>query len=141
MYPQGNYRINSSGIGCWLTLIAIALLLGSVGLGWIVKSLAVIFVLITITPFVLFFGVRWWLSRNLIEGNCPVCDTALTGLNKTQTVCPNCRTQLQVTREGFERFVPDGTVEVNAVDVTEGDRADEAVNVTVEVLPPADDSL
>ncbi|MDB9528890.1 hypothetical protein PN498_23050 [Oscillatoria sp. CS-180] len=141
MYSQGsnNYRINFSGLGCWFTLIAIALLLGSIGLGWLVKSIAIIFVLISVAPFVLFFGVRWWLSRNLIEGNCPVCDTPLTGLNKAQTVCPNCRTQLQVTRSGFERFTPEGTVEVNAVDVTSSDRSDEAVNVSVEVLPPVDE--
>ena len=141
MYPQGskNYQINFSGLGCWLTVIAVAWLLGAIGLGWIVKSIAFIFVLILVTPVLAFFGFRWWLKRNLIEDNCPVCDTQLAGLKKAQTVCPNCRTQLQVTATGFERFTPEGTVEVNAVDVTEGGAPGDAVDVTVEVLPPVDE--
>lgn len=142
VYPQGfkNYQINFSGIGCWLTVIAIAWLLGAVGLGWLVKSIAVLFVLILAAPILAFIGFRWWLNRNLIEDTCPVCETPLAGLNNSQTVCPNCRTPLQVNRQGFERYTPDGTVEVNAVDVTSGsDRSDEAVDVTVEVLPPAED--
>ncbi|MEM9504470.1 MAG: hypothetical protein AAGA01_11000 [Cyanobacteria bacterium P01_E01_bin.43] len=142
VYPQGsnNYRINFSGLGCWLTVIAIAWLLGAVGLGWIVKSIFVLVGLLIVTPVLAFIGFRWWLSRNLIEGACPVCDTPLTGLNQAQMVCPSCRTPLQVSREGFARFTPEGTVEVNAVDVTPGsDLADEAVEVTVEVLPPAED--
>lgn len=142
VYPQGsnNYRFNFSGLGCWLTAIAIVWLLGAIGLGWIVKSIAVLFGLILIAPVIAFFGLRWWLQRNLIEGACPVCETNLTGLRKAQTVCPNCRTPLQVTGKGFERFTPEGTVEVSAVDVTgSSDRGDEAVEVAVEVLPPSED--
>ena len=142
MYPQGsnNYQINFSGLGCWLTVIAIAWLLGAVGLGWIIKSIAVLFILILIAPIIAFVGFRWWLSRNVIEGGCPVCATPLTGLKNAQTACPSCRTPLQVTSNGFERFTPEGTVEVSAVDVTGGgDRTDEAVDVVVEVLPPVDD--
>jgi hypothetical protein len=142
VYPQGsgsnNYQINFSGIGCWLTVIAIAWLLGAVGLGWLVKSIAVLFVLILAAPILAFIGFRWWLNRNLVEGTCPVCQTPLTGLNKTQTVCPNCRTPLQVNSKGFERFTPEGTVEVSAVDVTDSSEEAEAVEVSVEVLPPAE---
>lgn len=144
MYPQGsnNFQINFSGIGCWVTVIAIAWLLGAVGLGWLVKSIAVLFILILAAPVLAFIGFRWWLSRNLIEGTCPVCETPLAGLNQSQTVCPSCRTPLQITREGFSRFTPEGTVEVNAVDVTDGsDRPDEAVDVKVEVLPPSEEDL
>jgi len=139
VYPQGsnNYQINFSGLGCWLTVIAVAWLLGAIGLGWIVKSIAVLFVLILAAPVIAFIGFRWWLKRNLIEDNCPVCATPLAGLKNSQTVCPNCRTPLQIGRDGFERFTPEGTVEVNAVDVTGG--SGEAVEVNVEVLPPADD--
>ncbi|MEM9117682.1 MAG: hypothetical protein AAGD09_07355 [Cyanobacteria bacterium P01_F01_bin.56] len=143
MYPQGsnNYQINFSGLGCWLTVIAVAWLLGAIGLGWIVKSIVVLFGVILVAPVIAFVGFRWWLKRNLIEGNCPVCDTGLAGLKKAQTVCPNCRTQLQVTGHGFERFTPEGTVEVDAVDVTGGnDRTSDVVDVQVEVLPPAEDN-
>lgn len=145
MYPQGsnNYQINFSGLGCWLTVIAIAWLLGAVGLGWLVKSLAVLFIFILAAPVLAFFGFRWWLSRNLVEGSCPVCQAPLTGLNRTQTVCPNCQTPLQVTLQGFERFTPEGTVEVNAVDVTEATEKStggtEAIEVSVEVLPPTEE--
>ncbi|RZM82132.1 hypothetical protein [Leptolyngbya iicbica] len=141
MYPQGsnNYQINFSGLGCWLTVLGVVWLLSAIGLGWIVKSIAFIVVLILVTPVLAYFGFRWWLKRNLIEGNCPVCETQLAGIRNTQTVCPNCRTQLQVSKQGFARFTPEGTVEVNAVDVTDGNRSGEAVDVSVEVLPPGDD--
>ncbi|WP_204137392.1 hypothetical protein [Halomicronema sp. CCY15110] len=141
MYPQGskNYQINFSGLGCWLTVLAVVWLLSAIGLGWIVKSIAFIVVLILATPVLAYLGFRWWLKRNLIEGNCPVCETQLAGLKNAPTVCPNCRTQLQVTPQGFVRFTPEGTVEVNAVDVTAGDRSGDAVDVSVEVLPPVDD--
>ncbi|NER83731.1 MAG: hypothetical protein F6K42_30145 [Leptolyngbya sp. SIO1D8] len=142
MYPQGsnNYQINFSGLGCWLTLIAVVWLLGAIGLGWLVKSLAFLFVFILVAPILAFIGFRWWLKRNLIQADCPVCQTSLTGLNKTQTVCPNCQTPLQATKDGFERFTPEGTVEVSAVDVTQGNtHSSDVVDVSVEVLPPADD--
>ncbi len=141
MFPQGsrNYQLNFSGLGCWVAAIAVAWLLGAIGLGWIVKSVFVLFLLILAAPIIAFIGFRWWLRRNLIDGSCPVCGTPLAGLKNAQTACPNCRTALQVTGDGFERFTPEGTVEVNAVDVTSGDGGDsEAVNVTVEVLPPVE---
>ncbi|MEM9768824.1 MAG: hypothetical protein AAF892_13210 [Cyanobacteria bacterium P01_D01_bin.71] len=139
MYPQGsnNYQINFSGLGCWLTVIAFAWLLGAIGLGWVVKSIAVLFVLILAAPVLAFIGFRWWLKRNLVEGRCPVCDSSLAGFKNAQTVCPNCRTQLQVINGGFERYTPEGTVEVKAVDVTGG--SNDAVDVTVEVLPPIEE--
>ena len=141
MYPQGsnNYRINFSGIGCWLAVIAVIWLFGAAGLNWLVGSLALLLTFLFVAPILAFVGVRWWLKRNLIQANCPVCATPLTGLKKAQTVCPNCRTPLQVTKEGFERFTPEGTVEVSAVDVTDSTASSsEAVEVSVEVLPPAD---
>lgn len=138
VYPQGsnNIQLNFSGLGCWLTVIGLVWLLGAAGLGWLVKSIALLFVLLLIAPIAAFFGFRWWLNRNLIEGTCPVCQTPLTGLNQMTTACPNCQTPLQVTRDGFQRDTPEGTVEVSAVDITEDG---EATTVTVEVLPPVED--
>ena len=141
MYPKGsnNYQVNFSGIGCWLTIIAIAWLLGAAGLGWLVKSLAALVVLILVTPVLAFIGVRWWLKRNLVQGNCPVCETPLAGLNQAKITCPNCGTPLQVSLSGFKRFTPQGTVEVSAVDVTDSrTNSTDAVEVSVEVLPPAE---
>ncbi len=131
-------QINLSGLGCWVTAIAVIWLLGSVGLGWIVKSIFVLVGLILVAPVIGFFLFRWWLSRNLIEADCPVCKTPLAGLNQTQMTCPACSTPLQVTRDGFQRFTPAGTVEVSAVEVSGEGSEDEAIEVSVEVLPPAE---
>lgn len=142
MYPQGsnNLQFNLSGLGCWLTVLGGAWLLGAIGLGWLVKSIALLLVLLLVAPVIGFLGFRWWLNRNLVEGNCPVCQAPLTGLNNLNTACPNCQTSLQVTREGFQRSTPEGTVDVSAVDITEGAaNRDDATEVTVEVLPPVDD--
>jgi hypothetical protein len=143
VYTPGskNIQLNFSGIGCWLTLIGGAFLLGAIGLGWVVKSVFVLLLLLILAPVIAFVGFRWWLSRNVVDGACPVCQTPLTGLNQMQTACPNCQTPLQVTRQGFIRFTPEGTVEVSAVDVTStaSGLETEAVEVTVEVLPPSDD--
>ncbi|MEM9006998.1 MAG: hypothetical protein AAGE59_26155 [Cyanobacteria bacterium P01_F01_bin.86] len=141
MYPQGsnNYQINFSGLGCWLAVIAVIWLLGAAGLNWLVGSLALLLAFLFIAPVLLFIGFRWWLKRNLIQGSCPACGTPLTGLRKAQIACPNCRTALQITKDGFERFTPDGTVEVSAVNVTDNsENSTDVVEVAVEVLPPAD---
>jgi len=111
-------QFNLSGIGCWLAALGIIWLLGAVGLGWVVKSLAVIVVLVMLAPALIFFGLRFWLRRNLIQANCPVCSTGLTGIKGAETLCPNCGTPLQVEAEGFKRTVQDGTIDVDAVDVT-----------------------
>jgi hypothetical protein len=119
-------QLNFSGIGCWLMAIGIIWLLGAVGLGWIVKSLAVLVVLLILAPVFLFLGVRFWLKRNLVQAECPVCATSLTGLKGAQTLCPSCGTPLQVEANGFHRLAQEGTIDVDAVDV---------VDVTVDPLP------
>ncbi|MEM8805172.1 MAG: hypothetical protein AAGF01_03890 [Cyanobacteria bacterium P01_G01_bin.38] len=124
--PNG-LQINFSGIGCWLTLIGLAWLIGAVGLGWVVKSALVLFGLIAIAPVIAFIGFRFWLKQRLVQGNCPVCSQPLAGLTTMQTACPNCGTALKATREGFQRATPEGTIEVQAVEV-ETQAAD--VNVT-----------
>lgn len=137
MYPRGsnNVQLNFSGVGCWLTLFGVIWLLGAVGLGWLVKSIAVLMGLVVLAPVIGFFGFRWWLNRNLVEGTCPVCNAPVTGLSNIQTSCLNCGTPLRGTREGFQRATPEGTVEVSAVEVSDDG---ETKTVTVEVLPPVD---
>lgn len=121
-------RFNFPGLGCWLVLLGMIWLLGAAGLGWLVRSLAVIVGLLLLTPVLVFIGLRFWLKRNLVQANCPVCTTPLTGLKGAETLCPNCGTPLQVNAEGFERLTEDGTIDVTAVDVT------------VETLPTLPDS-
>ena len=111
-------RFNLSGIGCWLTVLGAIWLLGAVGLGWIVKSIAVIAVLVMLAPVFIFVGLRFWLKRNLIQAHCPVGATSLTGIKGTETQCPSCGTLLKVEAEGFQRPIQDGTIDVDAVDVT-----------------------
>lgn len=111
-------RFNLSGIGCWLTVLAVIWLLGAVGLGWLVKSLAVLVVLLMLAPVLIFLGLRFWLKRNLVQADCPVCTTPLTGIKGAQTLCPNCGTPLQVETNGFKRPVQEGTIDIEAVDVT-----------------------
>ena len=140
----GQLQLNFSGIGCWLTLFAFIWLFGVVGLGWIIKSALIFIVLLMLVPVVAFIGIRIWLNRNLIEGDCPVCGQSLTGLKGWSLGCPSCTTPLQVTAEGFQRSTPEGTIEVDAVDVevtsVADDPADDTViDVEVRPLPSGDD--
>lgn len=112
-----NWQFNGSGLSFWLTLLAIAWLLGSIGLGWIVKSLVVVIGLILITPILGFLGLRWWLKRNLIEQSCPVCQYEFAGINGSQLRCPNCSEPLKVEKGHFHRLTPPGTVDVEAIEV------------------------
>lgn len=111
-------QFNLSGIGCWLVLLGVIWLLGAAGLGWLVKSLAVLVGLMLLTPVLVFVGLRFWLRRNLVQAACPVCATPLTGLKGAETLCPSCGTQLKAGIDSFERPTEDGTIDVTAVDVT-----------------------
>ena len=111
-------RVNVPGLGCWLTLLGLVWLLGAVGLGWLVKSLAALVLLVLAAPVLAFLGLRFWLRRNLVQGPCPVCDTPLTGLKGTETRCLNCGTVLQTEVDGFARVAEAGTIDITAVEVT-----------------------
>jgi predicted RNA-binding Zn-ribbon protein involved in translation (DUF1610 family) len=101
----------------WLTTIAVIWLLGFVGLGWLVKSFLFFIGFVTLVPIVGFFGLQWWLTRNLLQGSCPVCQENLTALKRSQTNCPNCGETLMGGDRGFERLSTPGTIDVQAVEV------------------------
>jgi hypothetical protein len=107
-----------SGVGRIVVWLAIAWLLGILGLGWLVKSFLVLIGLLLITPVVAFIGLRWWVQRNLVQGTCPVCSTELTGFNGMSMQCMNCGEALQVDQGKFKRMTPAGTIDVDAVEVT-----------------------
>lgn len=111
-------QYNVSGLGCWLTLILIAVLLGSVGLGWIVNGFLILVAFLIITPVLAFWGLQWWLKRNLIQDNCPVCSYEFTGFKNTEFKCPNCGEPLQVDGGKFHRITPPGIIDVDAVEVS-----------------------
>ncbi|MEB3355335.1 MAG: hypothetical protein VKK04_01215 [Synechococcales bacterium] len=124
---QGDFRglqINLSGLSFWLTIIAVVWLLGSIGLGWLVKSVFILFGLLLLAPIVAFIGFRWWLQRNLVEDQCPVCRHEFVGLNGTQLRCPSCSEPIKVEKGHFNRLTPPGTVDVDVVDVSAQDVRD-----------------
>ena len=105
-------------ISNWLILLGIVCLLVSIGLGWVVKSFLILVGFLLLTPVVIFFGLQWWLKRNLVEGNCPVCQYQLTALNQTPFQCSNCGEPLKVEQGIFSRMTPPGTIDVTAVEVS-----------------------
>ncbi len=119
-----SFQLNLLNLRPWLTLLAVIWLLGSFGLGWLVNSLLIIFGLLFLAPVLAFFGFRWWLQRNLVSDQCPVCAHEFTGLNNTQLQCPNCGEQLLVQQSHFRRFTPEGTIDVTAVEVPAQSRED-----------------
>ncbi|MBN3871478.1 hypothetical protein [Nostoc sp. JL33] len=112
-----SFQLNLLNLRPWLILLAVIWLLASVGLGWLVNSLLIIFSLLLLAPILAFFGFRWWLQRSLVADQCPVCRYEFTGLNNTQLQCPNCGESLLVQNSHFHRFTPEGTIDVTAVEV------------------------
>jgi hypothetical protein len=117
--PPRFIALNNSGLGCGLTLLGLGLLLGAVGLGWVVNSILLFFFFLALAPVVLIFLLRWWVGRNLLAAPCPVCGYELSGLRGQETVCPSCGEALAGTARGFERVAPPGTIEVEAVEVNQ----------------------
>lgn len=112
-----SFESNFSTVSRWLTFIAFIWLLGSLGLGWLVNSFLILVGLLVVTPVLAFFGFRWWLQRNLVQSQCPVCTHEFTGLNRTQLQCPSCGEPLRVEQGHFSRLTPPGTIDVQAVEV------------------------
>ena len=112
-----SFQFNFSNLARWLTIFTIIWLLGSIGLGWLVNSFLILVGLILLAPVLAFVGFRWWLQRNLIQDQCPVCRYEFTGLNRTQLQCPSCGEPLKVEQGHFNRLTPPGTIEVQAVEV------------------------
>ena len=111
-------RLNTSGLGCWVSLILIVFVLTSVGLGWLVNVTLVSLALLFIAPVVAFWGLQWWLRRKLIQAQCPVCNYEFTGFKNTEFNCPSCGEALKVESEKFSRITPPGTIDVDAVEVS-----------------------
>ncbi|MBC6418598.1 MAG: hypothetical protein GDA44_07290 [Prochloron sp. SP5CPC1] len=109
---------NNSGLGCFLTLLLIGLLLGSVGLGGVVKGFFILLALLLLTPVIAFFVFRWWLQRKLVQDQCPACAYEFTGFAGTNFECPNCGEQLQGSGGHFTPLTSPGTIDVDAVEVS-----------------------
>jgi Zinc-ribbon containing domain len=112
-----NFQLGIADISRLLLPFFVIWLLGAIGLGWLVKSLFFIFGLLLITPIIAFFGFRWWLKRNLVQSQCPVCSYEFINLNKSEFNCPSCNEPLKAENGKFLRLTPPGTIDVNAVEV------------------------
>lgn len=110
--------MNNSGLGCLLTFLLLGLLLGSIGLGWVVNSFLILLGAIILLPIISFWGLRWWMRRNLVEDQCPVCNYEFTAFNSIECNCPNCGEPLQIQGGHFQRITPPGTIDVEAVEVS-----------------------
>lgn len=108
-------NLSNSGLGCLLTLVLIGFLLGSVGLGWVVNGFLILIALLITAPIIAWFGLNWWVRRNLISQPCPVCGHVFTSVNHTQCECPNCGEPLEVEKGLFQRITPPGTIDVTVV--------------------------
>ena len=109
--------IGDSGFGCLLTIVLVSLVLGSVGLQWVVNGVLILIALLVITPILALWGFRWWLKNNLVQDNCPVCGYTLSGFNNNNLRCVNCGEELNVEAGKFIRDTPAGTIEVDVVEV------------------------
>lgn len=111
------FQINLPRFQSWLTIVAICLLLGSLGLGWLVKAASIAIGLVIITPVVGFLGFFWWLRRSVVQAECPVCSYPLQGINGSEIQCTNCGEFLNVDRGKLIRDTPPDTIDVIAVEV------------------------
>lgn len=111
-------QIRLSGLSNWLVTLAVIGILISIGLGWLVKGVLILIAVIAITPILVILAVQWWLKRNLIQDQCPVCSHEFPAFNNTQFQCPNCGEPLKIEQGRFSRLTPPGTIDVQAVDVS-----------------------
>lgn len=111
-------QIRLSGLTNWLITLAVIGILISIGLGWLVKGVLILIAVIAITPILVILGVQWWLKRNLIQDQCPVCSHEFPAFNNIQFQCPNCGEPLKIEQGRFSRLTPPGTIDVQAVDVS-----------------------
>ena len=112
------FQINLPRLQSWLTVLAIFLLLGSVGLGWLVKSALILIGLAIFLPIIGFVGFFWWVRRNIVAADCPVCSQPLQGVSGSEIQCTNCGELLKVTQGKFQRDTPPDTIDVVAVEVS-----------------------
>jgi ribosomal protein S27E len=110
-------QLTLAGASRWLTFLALIWLLGLAGLGWLVKSFLVLVGFICLAPVIVFLGFRWWLKRNLVQAQCPVCRAEVAGINQTQIQCSSCGEALKVEKGQISRLTPPGTIDVQAIEV------------------------
>lgn len=112
------FQVNLPRFQSWLTIVAICLLLGSLGLGWLVKSALIVVGLFILTPIVGFLGFFWWLRRSIVQADCPVCSYPIQGINGNEVQCSNCGELMKVDQGQLVRDTPPDTIDIIAVEVS-----------------------
>lgn len=110
-------QVSFSGFRLLLTIIAVIWLLTAIGLGWLVKSFLILIVLLLLAPIVGYVGLRWWLSRNVLTAECPVCHSENVGISSSQLNCLSCGEPLEFDHGHLVRVTPPGTVDVEVIEV------------------------
>ena len=111
-------QYNTSGLGCWISLLLFILIVGKIGLGGVISGFLILIALSIVVPVLGFWGFQWWLRRKLTLAQCPVCSYEFTGFKDTEFNCPSCGESLQVEGDRFTRMTPPGTIDVDAVEVS-----------------------
>jgi ribosomal protein S27E len=112
-----NWQSSLTEASRWLFPLAVIWLLGFIGLGWLVKVSLILLALLFVTPVILVVGLRWWLKRNLVQAQCPVCGYEFVGFSQNQFRCPSCSEALTAQNGQFVRLTPPGTIDVDAIEV------------------------
>lgn len=116
MNSNNNLRaIQLRGMAAWLLTLLALLGIGTLLPDWLIQLFTLLVGLTLIAPIAGFFGLRWWLGRTLVQGQCPVCAAPLSGLKNSRLNCPSCGESLQVSQGKFIRLTPPGTVDVEVI--------------------------
>jgi predicted RNA-binding Zn-ribbon protein involved in translation (DUF1610 family) len=111
-------QYNTSGLGCWVSLILFVLVVGKIGLAGVLSGFLILIALFFLVPIIGVWGFQWWLKRKLTLAQCPVCSYEFTGFKNTEFDCPSCGETLQVEGHRFARMTPPGTIDIDAVEVS-----------------------
>jgi len=101
-----------------ITPLVLGALIASGALGWLFNGL----LFLALVPLIVGPLVSWYISSNLLEGNCPECGSAVQVLNGQRGQCFSCGATMSselspsgvFTREGAAA-TDDGVVEVEVV--------------------------
>lgn len=58
--------------------------------GWIFDSFLYLLLFFSVVPIVGILVLRWWVNRQLVQGNCPSCGAPVSGLKNQSFQCMNC---------------------------------------------------
>lgn len=64
-------------------------------IGWILQSFLFLLFMFSVVPVLGILVLRFWLNRQLVQGECPSCGAAVTGLKGRSFQCMNCGQMIQ----------------------------------------------